>query len=633
MDNGGDGLDTKRPEKIQRKTFRSLGQRHSITLNCKVPDLNLHNGENESSPNCKYRHSWSKNGRMVVTCLNSKVIGEGTNDLDGTEEGNGHGPISLKPQTLSIFLHSNISHAVWIAYLPDHSLPVLNDMATDFSQTVHLRSYIPGMMRQGHSVMDVSKCCTSFHVCSRIHVALATVENNCPTPSQITGMQEKVEGMLTLFGGFVGLILCALTVLRESMGVATILLTSLELLGSTLKDDPDAWFPGCSNRRFRRIKTAQESLKRKKSSPDAEDMTWRVSERSIKLNYILLASPSGGCSEVVQIVRHLHCEKWLNVQRTRSLKKYNVGAPFERTAVDILGPFAVTDRCNLYLLVAQDYFTKWPKVTKILDMKKTRTTASHPQSDGMVKRLNRTLEQYLSIFVADNQKDWDVKVPLFLLAYHSAVHESTRVTPSRMLFGRELCLLKVAAAPDYGRELRNRLGIHDFAQQHLRMNSDRMKTRTTGVDVQPKKRTLPEAADMLENPYRVLQDQHCGLSDVKVLGRSQRCSTSTDWHPTKVLTLQSLFVMNRLEEGAVLHSYCFAFCVSEEDRELLHDSDEGLDNEEFQIIGPYRILEINDVVFLICRQSSRAEPKAIHIDQLTYYDGLKVAASVQDLQT
>ena len=40
---------------------------------------------------------------------------------------------------------------------------------------------------------------------------------------------------------------------------------------------------------------------------------------------------------------------------------------------------------------------------------KTRTTPyHHPQLDGMVEQLNRTLETQLSIFVQDHQKDWDV---------------------------------------------------------------------------------------------------------------------------------------------------------------------------------------------------------------------------------
>ena len=38
--------------------------------------------------------------------------------------------------------------------------------------------------------------------------------------------------------------------------------------------------------------------------------------------------------------------------------RYNVGQPFERTAIDIAGSFPVTDNGNQYIMVVGD-FTKW----------------------------------------------------------------------------------------------------------------------------------------------------------------------------------------------------------------------------------------------------------------------------------
>ena len=38
------------------------------------------------------------------------------------------------------------------------------------------------------------------------------------------------------------------------------------------------------------------------------------------------------------------------------MQKYNVGAPFERVALDMLGPFPKSDKGNKYLLVVGDYF-------------------------------------------------------------------------------------------------------------------------------------------------------------------------------------------------------------------------------------------------------------------------------------
>jgi transposase InsO family protein len=140
------------------------------------------------------------------------------------------------------------------------------------------------------------------------------------------------------------------------------------------------------------------------------------------------------------------------------MKKYNVGAPFERIAIDVAGPFPRSDKGNRYLLIAMDYFTKWPEVYAIpnqeastiaealvtnffcrfgiprelhsdqgrnfcshllqevlqrLRVSKTRTTPLHPQSDGMVERYIKTIEEHLRKVVASHQRDWDEGLPLF----------------------------------------------------------------------------------------------------------------------------------------------------------------------------------------------------------------------------
>ena len=47
------------------------------------------------------------------------------------------------------------------------------------------------------------------------------------------------------------------------------------------------------------------------------------------------------------------------------LRTYNVGAPLERVALDILGPLPDSDRGNKYALIIGDYFSKWTEAYMI----------------------------------------------------------------------------------------------------------------------------------------------------------------------------------------------------------------------------------------------------------------------------
>ncbi|KAG5885997.1 hypothetical protein JTB14_025391 [Gonioctena quinquepunctata] len=117
------------------------------------------------------------------------------------------------------------------------------------------------------------------------------------------------------------------------------------------------------------------------------------------------------------------------------------------------------------------------EICLLLNIRKTRSTALHPQSDGMVERMNRTINRHLSKVVSDHQRDWDQYLHLFLMAYRSAVHESTGQTPASIIMGRELrlpCDLKFVIPPgqdtageDYVSKLRQRM---DDIHERVRLN-------------------------------------------------------------------------------------------------------------------------------------------------------------------
>ena len=238
------------------------------------------------------------------------------------------------------------------------------------------------------------------------------------------------------------------------------------------------------------------------------------------------------------------------------LAKYTAGAPAERIAIDILGPLPESNMGNKYILLVMDYFTKWPEafslpnqtaitvadvlvkeyvcrfgvplslhsdqgrnfesnvfqeMCELLGIKKTRTTALHPQSDGLVERVNRTLESQLSKFVDRNQKDWDHLLPFMMMALRSAVQESTRSTPAKLQLGRELRLpvdLLLGRPEDhsvvyeYTEKLQETLEIvHQYARERLQYSSEQMKTY---YDLRADDTTYEEGdAVWLYNPRRL----------------------------------------------------------------------------------------------------------------------------------
>ena len=154
------------------------------------------------------------------------------------------------------------------------------------------------------------------------------------------------------------------------------------------------------------------------------------------------------------------------------------GHPLQRVAMDIGGPTPRSSSGHEWLLVFSDHFTKFSQALPVrntsavtlakkvmdeyifwfgcfeslhsdqranedgavfkglcdlIDAAKTRTTPYHPQGDGQVERLNKSLVKILSKLISDHRRDWADCVPKAVLAYNTSVHESTELTPYRLM--------------------------------------------------------------------------------------------------------------------------------------------------------------------------------------------------------
>ena len=193
------------------------------------------------------------------------------------------------------------------------------------------------------------------------------------------------------------------------------------------------------------------------------------------------------------------------------MQTIQAGSPMQVVAVDITGPLPESEAGNRYILVVGDYFTKWmeayaipdqeattvatklvdefycrfgppeqlhsdqgrqfeskliQQICSILKISKSRTTAYHPQCDGLVERFNRTLKHMLATSLKDHPFDWEDRLRKVCMAYNTSVHASSGYTPFYLLYGREA---RLPIDLMYGTKRPSPQSVHEYAS-HLKQS-------------------------------------------------------------------------------------------------------------------------------------------------------------------
>ena len=175
------------------------------------------------------------------------------------------------------------------------------------------------------------------------------------------------------------------------------------------------------------------------------------------------------------------CQKTARVRKNKAplIPLPVVAEPFQKVAMDIVGPLLRSRAGNKYILVICDYATRYPEavplrsidaehvaeesvklfsrvgvpkeiltdqgtnftsqllkeVHRMLHVHSIRTSPYHPQTDGLVERFNGTLKQMLRKCAAEDGKDWDKYLPYLLFAYREVPQASTGFSPFELLYG------------------------------------------------------------------------------------------------------------------------------------------------------------------------------------------------------
>ncbi|XP_071060860.1 uncharacterized protein [Pseudochaenichthys georgianus] len=173
--------------------------------------------------------------------------------------------------------------------------------------------------------------------------------------------------------------------------------------------------------------------------------------------------------------------KRANIKEKQEYSPIEVTEPLELVGMDLVGKLTVTDGGNQYICVMVDYFTKWaeayPLKTKtaeevtncILDffykfgapqrlltdqgsefcnkvnsglcetlaIKRSLCSAYHPQTNGLVEKLNGTIQRSLNKMVAGHPKRWDQVLQSTMFGLRTKKQLTTQYSPYYLMFGRE----------------------------------------------------------------------------------------------------------------------------------------------------------------------------------------------------
>jgi hypothetical protein len=157
--------------------------------------------------------------------------------------------------------------------------------------------------------------------------------------------------------------------------------------------------------------------------------------------------------------------------------------PLEIVSWDIMGPIPVSKKGNRYIVVIEDVFSKWveafalpetsaatlaemlwngffskygppqrlhsdkgknlnaiiiKELCKLWGVRQSNTVAYHPQGNGLVERMNRTLQAVIATKQNEEpDQDWDDLIPIATYAYNVTPQSTTKIPPYSLFFGRE----------------------------------------------------------------------------------------------------------------------------------------------------------------------------------------------------
>ena len=230
----------------------------------------------------------------------------------------------------------------------------------------------------------------------------------------------------------------------------------------------------------------------------------------------------------------------------------------EQYGIDHLGPFKKTARGNRHIIVAIDFLSRWVEakavpdtsskhVTRFIEkrilyrhgwffrlisdqgsafssrefsefceksrLKHIMASAEHPETNGLVERVNRAIAATLAAFVNLKHTDWDLKLHQAVFAINSAKQSTTQKSPFELVYGRPAVTSDEVLFPWVPQEVERE---NDFMRKVAKW---RKVARSLILAQQRKSKTL---AGRFRNPDSVFR-----LGDLVLVARRRVCVGKT----------------------------------------------------------------------------------------------------------
>ncbi|XP_062551045.1 uncharacterized protein LOC134216025 [Armigeres subalbatus] len=171
------------------------------------------------------------------------------------------------------------------------------------------------------------------------------------------------------------------------------------------------------------------------------------------------------------------------------------------------------------------------EMTRVFGTHRVRTTAYHPQANGLVERFHRTLK---AAIMCVDAKHWCDKLPLILLGLRSAVREDINCSVAEMIYGQPIRIpgefydtaSKDIDRTEFVKTLRQLIqqvgpiGNRNHAKQHVFIPNDLKTCKHVFVRVDTVRRALQHPYD---GPFEVIERNDKSVL-VFIKGKKQRIS-------------------------------------------------------------------------------------------------------------